>query len=710
VLARAAPFSPVALAIGFNLFVLRAEVSPAASPNDMGAHISMVHYVAQRISQGKLPFDGWYPRLAMGVALFHHYQSLAPILAGLLATHLGAARTVAWSNYLLLSLWPLCVYWTARLFGLNRWTAATTALLSPLVSSVTLYGYEHGSFTWIGNGVWSELWAMWLLPLTLAFSWRAIARGKGYAPAALFLGLTVACHFLTAYLAVLALAIWVLIAPKEILRRSARAAIVGIGGALVGSWVLVPVFKDANFSARTQYNTGLFWSNSYGAKKVMSWLFTGELFDHGRWPVLSILVAVGTLVCLWRFGRDERARGVLAFTAVSLVLFCGRGPFGFVINRLPGGPDLLLHRFIIGVHLGGIALAGIGAGVLVQLAYAFLHRRLPRVPPAAFVAALLVVGLVALAPAWRERAHFDALDANNINSQQVQDATDGHNFTTLADQAAALGGGRVFAGSSAANGQAVAVGQVPGYVYLLDDDVDAIGFSLRTLSISADVEVSFNPADAAQYNLFNIHYVIVPEGTKPLVRATFLSAAGRWQLWTVDTTGYLQVVDTTTTITADRTNIGRQTSAYLQSSMPALGVTPTIAFAGSPAATPTAPNGKPAGSPGDVSVQYALPDDGQFGGVVTANREAVVMLKATYDPNWKVTVDGKPAKTQMLAPSFVGVEVPPGRHRIDFRYQNYPYYWLLFAVGALTLVALAVVPRLHRNRRFRKSAPAATTR
>jgi hypothetical protein len=41
------------------------------------------------------------------------------------------------------------------------------------------------------------------------------------------------------------------------------------------------------------------------------------------------------------------------------------------------------------------------------------------------------------------------------------------------------------------------------------------------------------------------------------------------------------------------------------------------------------------------------------GGEVVANGYAVVMLKASYHPRWTVKVDGKPDKTQMLAPSLV---------------------------------------------------------
>jgi hypothetical protein len=132
-----------------------------------------------------------------------------------------------------------------------------------------------------------------------------------------------------------------------------------------------------------------------------------------------------------------------------------------------------------------------------------------------------------------------------------------------------------------------------------------------------------------------------------------------------------------------------------------------IAFAGDKGAIPTDPSyTRFPDPPGAVTVQYDLPDDGQFGGEVDVTRPSVVMLKATYDPRWHVTVDGRPAKTQMLAPSFVGVAVTPGQHRIEFEYVPYGYYWVLLLLGGLTLLGLALVPRaLARRKRARPPAP-----
>ena len=58
-----------------------------------------------------------------------------------------------------------------------------------------------------------------------------------------------------------------------------------------------------------------------------------------------------------------------------------------------------------------------------------------------------------------------------------------------------------------------------------------------------------------------------------------------------------------------------------------------------------------------------------------------------------MTVDGVKAKPVMLAPSFVGVEIPAGTHTIAFHYQSYPSYPLLITIGAFTLIGLGAWPR-----------------
>ena len=63
------------------------------------------------------------------------------------------------------------------------------------------------------------------------------------------------------------------------------------------------------------------------------------------------------------------------------------------------------------------------------------------------------------------------------------------------------------------------------------------------------------------------------------------------------------------------------------------------------------------------------------------------------EPPYGATVDGHAVKPVMMAPSLVGVKVGPGRHVVRLRYTPYGAYPVLFAIGILAVLALAIVPR-----------------
>jgi uncharacterized membrane protein YfhO len=73
------------------------------------------------------------------------------------------------------------------------------------------------------------------------------------------------------------------------------------------------------------------------------------------------------------------------------------------------------------------------------------------------------------------------------------------------------------------------------------------------------------------------------------------------------------------------------------------------------------------------------------------------VLSASFDPGWTATVDGRPARTQMVAPALVATIVPVGAHQIVIRYRGWQGYPLLFAVGAAVLLAL-VCADIRRKR------------
>ncbi|HEX4108323.1 MAG TPA: hypothetical protein VHX88_09335, partial [Solirubrobacteraceae bacterium] len=172
--ASRAPWALVAAAVIWNLVSLRAETRPIAYLNDSSVHEQMVRFATEQLRGGHLPLTTWFPSLGLGSPQFLHYQSLPAILTGLAGIVIGPNAAFRWSLYLLLSLWPLSIYFAARLFGAGRTAAAVTAAMAPFLASAAGVGYEQHAYLWIGYGVWTQLWASMTLPLAWGLSWRAL--------------------------------------------------------------------------------------------------------------------------------------------------------------------------------------------------------------------------------------------------------------------------------------------------------------------------------------------------------------------------------------------------------------------------------------------------------------------------------------------------------------------------------------------------------
>ncbi len=695
-----APWLLVAGACIFGLVTMSTELTLVQPLNDELLHFEMVRWAAQQIHEGHLvPLDGWFPYLSLGDAQFSHYQSLPHLVTAYFSLIFGTDATERWAGYLLFALFPISVYAGTRLLGWGRWTAGAAALISPLLVSVTGYGDELLSYTWLGNGLWSQEWGMFLLPLAWGCSWRAVQGvGRGtYALAALVVGLTIAMHFLTGYFALLSVGVFVIVVWRGLLPRVGRAALVFGGAALVASWVVVPLITDGAYFNLSVFNQGTFWLNSYGASKALGWLVTGQLFDNGRFPIVSLLVALGTVVCLCRFRSNARARALLGLMAMSILLFCGRPTFGFILNLLPGNADLYLSRYMMGIQLAGDMLAGVGLVWAGETVVGLAQAWRPHVRVVPIAAALVAAAVVVTLPGWLNRAAYASIDSTSIAIQVYSDQTDGAALDLLINDIRARGDGRTYAGLPGNWGQQYAIGQVPVYAYLADNDVDEFGFTMRTPSLLADNEAYFDQSDPAQYQLYNIRYILLPVGMTPPVPATFIAASGRHRLYTVATTGYMQVVDTAGIVEANRADMAAQMQPYLASAAFHQGELGTVAFDGGTAATPTLPfTATPNAPPGTSSDVLVQAEDGYFAADVTADRTAAVILKATYDPRWQVTVDGRRAPAYMVVPGFVAVTVTPGRHTVIFQYMSYSHYGVLLGVGALTLIMLAFGPRLWR--------------
>jgi len=155
------------------------------------------------------------------------------------------------------------------------------------------------------------------------------------------------------------------------------------------------------------------------------------------------------------------------------------------------------------------------------------------------VGALVAMAAV-LTPAWIQLGRYDRHNAAEIAAQRRADATQGQELNRLIAVIEHDRGGRTYAGLPSNWGADFTVGAVPVFKYLESEDVDEVGYTLRTASLMTDPEYHFDEDNLADYRLFAIRYVIVPTGSRPPVPARELMRAGPYSLWTIAADGYLQ--------------------------------------------------------------------------------------------------------------------------------------------------------------------------
>ncbi len=701
----------VAAAVVWNLVNLRAETVGVPYLDDSSIHEQMVRVATELIRAGHLPLTSWFPYLGLGSPQFLHYQSLPAMVTGLAGVLVGPDLAFRWSLYLLLSLWPVSVYLGARLLGARRPAAAAAVAMSPFLVSVPGIGYEQHAYVWIGFGVWTQLWASMTLPLAWGFSWRAIRTGRGWFPAVLFVSLTVALHFETGYLALIPLLLWPFVAGPTILLRVRRSALIAVGSLLASAWVIVPLLVDRQWAATNEVLRGTPLENGYGVGRVLGWLASGQLLDHGRLPVITVFAAIGLVLACASWRRNLDGRAVLVVLGACLLLSFGRTTFGAVVDAIPGSGDIFFRRFMMGVQLSALFLAGAGAAWCGQAIWAKLESLLARrgtgperkrltSGPVRIVLAFAAVILV-LAPAWSQLGSYDSHNATSIDAQRRADAAQGGEIDQLISVIKAGGGGRVYAGMPSNWGANFTVGSVPVFKYLESRDVDEVGYTLRTASLMTDPEYFFDEGNPSDYQLFGIRYLIIPSGYLPPVPARRKLQVGPYSLWTIDGNGYVQVGRVVGELDADRKNIGVRSIPLLRSHLPQNGDYLRVEFGHSANAAPSLPSESRRPAVGSVTSEAADLAAGHVAATVTMRQPGVVVLSASYDPGWTVTVDGRPQATEVVAPALVATRVPAGRHTVVFGYRGFSGYPLLFALGGLVLIAMLWLDYGRRRSRAR---------
>ncbi len=105
--------------------------------------------------------------------------------------------------------------------------------------------------------------------------------------------------------------------------------------------------------------------------------------------------------------------------------------------------------------------------------------------------------------------------------------------------------------------------------------------------------------------------------------------------------------------------------------------------------------------------------DGRFAVEVAFDEPSRLIVRETFDPGWVAEVDGLPVAVKAFRGAFLAVEVGPGRHRVELKYDptEVRAAWIITSFAAIALVfaltgslefrsTRSVVPRLGRTQAF----------
>ncbi len=514
------------------------------------------------------------------------------------------------------------------------------------------------------------------------------------------------------------LLVWPLVAGLPLVSRLRRAAVLLGGSLLAAAWVIVPLMEQRRWAVVNEPLQGSGLVNGHGARSVLHWLVSGQLLDYGRLPVVTLLAALGFGLAWLAWSSSADARALLAALAVCLLFAFGRTTFGSLVDVIPGGADLFFRRFMMGVQLAALLLAGQGAAWLVARCVRLLEARIPRWPPGLSPAAVLVAAVVVLAPAWLQLGAYDRHDGAAIAAQRRADSKEGADIDRLVAVIERDGGGRTYAGMPSNWGQDFTVGAVPVFKYLESLGVGEVGYTLRTASLMTDPEYFFDERDPSDYRLFGIRYLILAARGQPPVPARLALRSGPYWLWTIDGAGYIQAGRIVGEISANRTNVGARSVRLLRSRLAAdgayLGVrygsggvrygSGGVRYGSGSGGDGRLPTARSQSSAGEVSAERADLDDGVASATVRMRRPGVAVLSASYDPGWTATVNGRPRPIRMVAPALVAVDVPAGTDRVVFCFHGYGDYPALLALSGLTLVMATAAQLCARRARRRPGA------
>ena len=323
-----------------------------------------------------------------------------------------------------------------------------------------------------------------------------------------------------------------------------------------------------------------------------------------------------------------------------------------------------------------------------------------------YTAVALILTVSVLVPVYLERREYIQQETRLIESCQPLEEAEYKDMSDLLSALESLPKGRVYSGIGSPGlvdditwntDYGIGCSHIQSWLHV--EGLDMMGTRYHPYSLNAKLLLEFDEAREEQYNIFNVRYVIAPEGVNFPDFVKPIGKFGRHLLYQVETTGYFDLVGSEMAFAGSKNDLSPAASTWLSSGLPELKLHPGIFLnEGDPGETGIplvdAPESISSVERSAVSARGKVVTEeigiNYFGADVEVGYKSILLLKASYHPNWRATVNGAQADTFMFMPGFVGVELPPGKYHVRMEYRSRQLRTILIVLGGLTLVLLAL--------------------
>ena len=88
-------------------------------------------------------------------------------------------------------------------------------------------------------------------------------------------------------------------------------------------------------------------------------------------------------------------------------------------------------------------------------------------------------------------------------------------------------------------------------------------------------------------------------------------------------------------------------------------------------------------------------------GSVNAAQDQTLFFSIPYDKGWKVTIDGKEAKTHKIGDAFLGVNISSGKHKVSLKYTP-PGFTVGWKITVLSAAIFLILCKIIHSRKLRQ--------